>query len=65
MALAALAILGHRSAHSFPMGPVIADPEKRKDRIKELINLVLNDKYLSTSIAERINMRGLNVRRKK
>lgn len=26
MALAALAILGHRSAHSFPMGPVIADP---------------------------------------
>lgn len=27
MALAALAILGHRSAHSLPMGPVIADPE--------------------------------------
>jgi hypothetical protein len=26
MALAALAILGHRSAHSFPIGPVIADP---------------------------------------
>lgn len=26
MALAALAILGHKSAHSFPMGPVIADP---------------------------------------
>lgn len=26
IALAALAILGHRSAHSFPMGPVMADP---------------------------------------
>lgn len=26
IALAALAILGHKSAHSFPMGPVIADP---------------------------------------
>jgi hypothetical protein len=26
MAFAALAILGHRSAHSFPAGPVIADP---------------------------------------
>lgn len=26
MALAALAILGHRSAHSFPIGPVIAEP---------------------------------------
>ena len=30
IALAALAILGHRSAHSFPMGPVIADPENTK-----------------------------------
>jgi len=28
IALAALAILGHKSAHSFPMGPVIADPAK-------------------------------------
>ena len=27
MALAALAILGHKSAHSFPMGPVMAEPE--------------------------------------
>jgi len=26
MALASLAILGHKSAHSFPMGPVMADP---------------------------------------
>ncbi len=26
IALAALAILGHKSAHSFPIGPVIADP---------------------------------------
>jgi len=29
MALAALAILGQRSAHSFPIGPVIADPKKQ------------------------------------
>lgn len=28
MAFAALAILGQRSAHSFPIGPVIADPKK-------------------------------------
>jgi hypothetical protein len=26
MALAALAILGHKSAHSFPIGPVMAEP---------------------------------------
>lgn len=30
MALAALAILGHKSAHSFPMGPVMADPTSSK-----------------------------------
>lgn len=29
MALAALAILGHRSAHSFPIGPVMAEPEQK------------------------------------
>lgn len=29
MALAALAILGHKSAHSFPIGPVIAEPTFR------------------------------------
>jgi hypothetical protein len=28
MAFAALAILGQRSAHSLPMGPVIADPAR-------------------------------------
>jgi len=28
MAFAALAILGQRSAHSLPIGPVIADPAK-------------------------------------
>jgi hypothetical protein len=28
MAFAALAILGQRSAHSLPMGPVIAEPTK-------------------------------------
>jgi hypothetical protein len=28
MAFAALAILGHRSAHSLPIGPVIADPAR-------------------------------------
>jgi hypothetical protein len=30
MALAALAILGHKSAHSLPMGPVMADPTSSK-----------------------------------
>lgn len=30
MALAALAILGHKSAHSFPIGPVIAEPSNVK-----------------------------------
>ena len=29
MALAALAILGRRSAHSFPIGPVMAEPEQK------------------------------------
>lgn len=28
IAFAALAILGQRSAHSFPMGPVIAEPDR-------------------------------------
>ena len=32
IALAALAILGQRSAHSFPMGPVIADPADKKEQ---------------------------------
>lgn len=40
MALAALAILGHRSAHSFPIGPVIADPATRtKHKQKEFERL--------------------------
>jgi hypothetical protein len=30
MAFAALAILGQRSAHSLPMGPVIAEPAKKQ-----------------------------------
>ena len=30
MAFAALAILGQRSAHSLPMGPVIAEPTKKQ-----------------------------------
>jgi hypothetical protein len=30
IALAALAILGHKSAHSFPMGPVMAEPEQKE-----------------------------------
>jgi len=30
MALAALAILGHRSAHSFLIGPVVAEPKAHK-----------------------------------
>ena len=38
MALAALAILGHRSAHSFPIGPVIADPATRTEHAQEAYN---------------------------
>lgn len=30
IALAALAILGHKSAHSLPIGPVIAEPALTK-----------------------------------
>lgn len=36
MAFAALAILGHKSAHSFPMGPVMADPELDKRQYQTL-----------------------------
>lgn len=32
MAFAALAILGHKSAHSFPIGPVIAEPEQNQEK---------------------------------
>jgi len=32
MALAALAILGQRSAHSFPIGPVIAEPGSKSNK---------------------------------
>ncbi len=38
MALAALAILGHRSAHSFPIGPVIADPATRTEHAQKSSN---------------------------
>lgn len=37
MAFAALAILGHRSAHSFPMGPVIADPAGTPEGLENLM----------------------------
>lgn len=37
MAFAALAILGHKSAHSFPIGPVIADPAVRTKDINNTI----------------------------
>ena len=36
IALAALAILGHKSAHSFPMGPVMAEPEKIARKLSEI-----------------------------
>jgi len=37
MALAALAILGQRSAHSFPIGPVIAEPRNTSDTQSNII----------------------------
>lgn len=42
IALAALAILGHKSAHSFPIGPVIAEPKKQTNAVNEaqLKNLI-------------------------
>jgi len=42
MAFAALAILGHRSAHSFPIGPVIADPNYITQQTHQLqVNMIL------------------------
>jgi len=44
MAFAALAILGHRSAHSFPIGPVIADPNYITQQTHQLqVNMILRD----------------------
>lgn len=42
IALAALAILGHKSAHSFPIGPVIAEPKKKTNAVNDaqLKNLI-------------------------
>ena len=37
MALAALASLGRRSAHSFPIGPVMAEPEQKHGNGKSQI----------------------------
>lgn len=42
MALAALAILGHKSAHSFPMGPVIAEPT-----LKHVTNKITTSKCIN------------------
>jgi hypothetical protein len=36
IAFAALAILGHKSAHSFPMGPVIAEPAQDTENMTSL-----------------------------
>lgn len=41
MALAALAILGHKSAHSFPIGPVMAEPAKpQNNKIAVQLNII-------------------------
>jgi hypothetical protein len=45
MALAALAILGHRSAHSFPIGPVIADPATRTEHAQQAYNYNSKKKF--------------------
>lgn len=49
MAFAALAILGHKSAHSFPIGPVIADPVKSTQKTKETLTSKskINIKFIS------------------
>jgi hypothetical protein len=44
MALAALAILGHRSAHSFPIGLVIADPANRTDNAQGALEIQFKKK---------------------
>jgi hypothetical protein len=44
MALAALAILGHRSAHSFPIGLVIADPANRTDHAQGALEIQFKKK---------------------
>eukprot|EP00249_Psilotum_nudum_P034363 c53325_g1_i1 orf=71-685(-) len=46
IAFAALAILGHRSAHSFPIGPVIADPFISP--LGFTITPALSSKYMNT-----------------
>jgi hypothetical protein len=47
MALAALAILGQRSAHSFPIGPVIAEPEAKVTRNKNVQEIRQVKLYIS------------------
>lgn len=51
MALAALAIRGHKSAHSFPIGPVIADPVKGEKGYRRKF-------YLLFSNADKLRMHG-------
>lgn len=55
IALAALAILGHKSAHSFPMGPVIAEPAQVAKNIG-LIKLQSQQLHMSTRVVEQKNM---------
>ena len=46
MALATLAILGHRLAHSFPIGPVIAEPaaaQQIKHKLDNYLTIHLMD----------------------
>lgn len=51
MAFAALAILGHKSAHSFPIGPVIAEPSNIEvQKVKTSVHRQCNDKTENHSL---------------
>lgn len=54
MAFAALAIRGHKSAHSFAIGPVIADPANPKES-KKLFSITQSGAAVArTQTADRI-----------
>jgi hypothetical protein len=57
LALAALAILGQRSAHSFPIGPVIAEPFISPLRFT--LTPALSSKYMKTPSFRRQGLRCL------
>lgn len=41
------AILGHRSAHSFATGPVIAEPTKKKQSVNSLENSLVKNNVVN------------------